>query len=68
MSQGQAKVLFIDGPRLADEKETAKRLDVSAAALRRWRHEGRGPQFVRLGRCIRYDLRAIEKYLAEHSQ
>jgi predicted DNA-binding transcriptional regulator AlpA len=54
-------------PRMLKEKQTAEMLEVSKAALRRWRREGRGPQFTRLGRCIRYDVRAIEEYLAMHS-
>jgi hypothetical protein len=55
-------------PQMVNEKQTARMLEVSKAALRKWRREGRGPQFARLGRCVRYDLRAIEKYLAEQSQ
>jgi predicted DNA-binding transcriptional regulator AlpA len=54
-------------PRLLDERQTARIMAVSVAALRRWRHEGRGPQFVRLGRCVRYDLRTIEHFLLENS-
>jgi predicted site-specific integrase-resolvase len=54
-------------PQMLKEKQTAEMLEVSKAALRRWRREGRGPQFTRIGRCIRYNLHAIEKFLAEHS-
>lgn len=54
-------------PEMLAEKQTARVLKVSEAALRRWRSTGQGPPFVRLGRCVRYDLRAIEKFLAEHS-
>jgi hypothetical protein len=54
-------------PQMLKEKQTAEMLEVSKAALRKWRREGRGPQFTRLGRCIRYSLRAIEEFLAEHS-
>jgi predicted site-specific integrase-resolvase len=54
-------------PRMLSEKQAAQMLAVSVAALRRWRREGRGPQFTRLQRCIRYDVRAIEKFLAEHT-
>jgi hypothetical protein len=54
-------------PRMLKEKQAAELLEVSKAALRKRRREGRGPQFARLGRCIRYNLRAIEDYLAEHS-
>ena len=54
-------------PQMLGEKQAARMLAVSVAALRRWRREGRGPQFTRLERCIRYDLRAIERFLAKHS-
>jgi hypothetical protein len=54
-------------PQMVSEKQAARRLAVSPAALRRWRREGRGPQFARLERCVRYDLRAIEHFLKESS-
>ena len=54
-------------PQLIGEKQAARILAVSIAALRRWRREGRGPQFTRLERCVRYDVRAIERFVAEHS-
>jgi hypothetical protein len=54
-------------PRLLNEKQTAQSLGVSAAALRKWRSEGRGPKFARVGRCIRYDLRSIERFLRQNS-
>jgi predicted site-specific integrase-resolvase len=54
-------------PRLLDERQTARIMSVSVAALRRWRHEGRSPQFIRLERCIRYDVRTIERFLSENS-
>lgn len=54
-------------PQMLSEKQAARMLAVSVAALRKWRRERRGPQFTRLERCVRYDLRAIERFLAEHS-
>jgi predicted site-specific integrase-resolvase len=54
-------------PQMLDEEQVARVLAVSIAALRRWRREGRGPQFTRLERCVRYDVRAIEQFVAEHS-
>jgi hypothetical protein len=53
--------------RMIDEREAAKRLGVSVAALRRWRRERRGPNFTRVERCIRYDIRSLEKFLAENT-
>lgn len=53
-------------PQLLDEKQAAKLLSVSIAALRRWRAESRGPEFTRLERCIRYPVQSLERYLAEN--
>ena len=52
---------------LLDERETSRVLHVSSAALRRWRREHRGPEFVRIERSVRYDIRSLERYLAENS-
>jgi hypothetical protein len=54
-------------PIVVTERQAAHLRSVSRAALRRWRREKRGPEFTRLERCIRYDLRSIERFLAEHS-
>lgn len=40
--------------RMMNEKQAARMLGVSIAALRRWRREGRGPRFARLEKCVRY--------------
>jgi predicted site-specific integrase-resolvase len=37
-----------------NEIEAAERLGLSVATLRAWRHRGKGPRFVRLGRAVRY--------------
>jgi hypothetical protein len=52
---------------LVTESEAAKILAVSVAALRRWRREHRGPAYTRCERCVRYDLRAIERFLTDNS-
>ncbi|RPJ84866.1 MAG: DNA-binding protein [Acidobacteria bacterium] len=36
------------------EATAATRLGLKVATLRAWRHQGRGPAYVRLGRAIRY--------------
>jgi predicted site-specific integrase-resolvase len=54
-------------PQMLSEKQAARILAVSIAALRRWRREGRGPEFTRLERCVRYNVRSIECWLAENS-
>jgi predicted site-specific integrase-resolvase len=54
-------------PQMINEKEAARMLAVSVAALRRWRREGRGPAFTHLERCVRYSLSSIRFYLTKNS-
>ena len=55
-------------PLVVTEREAAKMLAVSTAALRRWRREGRGPRVTRIERCVRYRLSDLEAYLARAEQ
>ena len=43
-----------DTARALTEREVADMLGLSVATLRAWRHRGRGPRFLRLGRSVRY--------------
>jgi predicted DNA-binding transcriptional regulator AlpA len=46
------------------ESEAAACLGLKVATLRAWRHQSRGPTFVRLGRAIRYLRADIDAFLA----
>jgi len=46
------------------EADAAARLGLKVATLRAWRHQGRGPAYVRLGRAIRYLEADIEEFLS----
>ena len=46
------------------EKEVAGHLNVSLASLRRWRLEGRGPRFVKVGALVRYRPEDLEQWMA----
>ena len=48
---------------IVSESEAARRLDVSVSGLRKWRRERSGPQFIRIGRLIRYSLDDIQIWL-----
>lgn len=52
---------------LLNERQAARMLAVSIGALRRWRREGRGPDFTHLERCVRYEMCAIERFVRENS-
>ena len=43
-----------DRARALTEREVADMLGLSVATLRAWRHRGKGPRFLRLGRSVRY--------------
>jgi hypothetical protein len=53
-------------PQIVREREAARMLGVSTAALRRWRRERRGPAFVRLERCIGYRLADLAEFLTRN--
>lgn len=46
---------MIDTPYLT-EGELAAHWNMSLRTLQRWRMQGKGPRFVKLGRCVRYRL------------
>ena len=48
---------------LVKEQEAARILAVTVSSLRRWRREQRGPAFIKVERSVRYDLRALERYV-----
>jgi excisionase family DNA binding protein len=43
-----------DTTRALTEREVADLLGLSVATFRAWRHRGKGPRFLRLGRSVRY--------------
>jgi len=49
---------------LLTEEDVAKQLQVSLAALRRWRVEGRGPRFIKVSALVRYRPEELEDWLA----
>ena len=50
------------------EAEAAERLGLKVATLRAWRHQGKGPAYVRLGRAVRYLASDIEDFLRSNRQ
>lgn len=53
-------------PRLLSPAEVADYLGVSTRQLYRWRNEGRGPSYLKLGRQIRYHPDHVRAYLRTH--
>ncbi len=51
---------------LLNEHETAFRLGLSVKTLRRWRWEGSGVPYVKVGRAVRYDPQDIGEYIQQN--
>jgi excisionase family DNA binding protein len=45
------------------ERQVAEQLGLSVATLRAWRHRGKGPRFLRLGRSVRYLPSDVEEFV-----
>ncbi len=54
-------------PELLTEKQVSERWNVSLNTLRFWRSTGDGPPYVKLGRSVRYNVSALEKYLRRNT-
>ena len=52
---------------LIRERDAAKIIDVHKMTLAGWRHEGRGPEYIKIGKNIRYRRSAIEKWLEDRT-
>jgi len=50
---------------LVTEQQAATLLHVSVKCLQGWRSRGGGPPFVKLGRCVRYAVPALEAFVQE---
>jgi excisionase family DNA binding protein len=45
--------------------QVAERYQVPEATLKEWRYKGTGPEYVRLGRHVRYPAKALEQWERE---
>ncbi len=50
---------------LLNERETARRLGLRVATLRRWRWSGKGPRFLKLCGAVRYDPADLDTFIGE---
>jgi predicted DNA-binding transcriptional regulator AlpA len=48
---------------LLTEKDLSRLLPISLHALRRWRSEGRGPRYIKVGPLVRYRPEDIDEFL-----
>jgi excisionase family DNA binding protein len=52
-----------NGSQPLTESEAAARLGLKIATLRAWRHQGKGPAYLRLGRAVRYLTTDVEDFI-----
>jgi predicted DNA-binding transcriptional regulator AlpA len=53
--------------RLMTSRQLAECLKVSSRTLERWRAAGIGPEFLSLGKLVRYQAEHVNKWLKERS-
>ena len=66
--KAQGRALLLRGDLMLDlltENDVSKRLNVSVASLRRWRLQGRGPAFLKVGCLVRYRPEDLESWIAD---
>ena len=47
-------------------KELSKMTGIALPTLRRWRHERKGPSYVKINRMVRYDYDRALEFMAGH--
>jgi hypothetical protein len=63
-----AEVTVASGlPRYINEKDVASCLGVSIALLRKLRLKGGGPPFVKISKCVRYEVEALTRWMSERA-
>ena len=50
-------------PAALTERQVAEQLGLSVATLRAWRHRGKGPRLLRLGRSVRYLPADVDEFV-----
>ena len=50
---------------LLTETDAAIYLSMAVPTLRKWRVQGGGPSFLKLGRAVRYDVADLDNWIAE---
>ena len=52
---------------LLKEKDVAELIDVHQVTLSVWRRSGQGPEYIKIGKNVRYRRSAIEKWLEDRT-
>ncbi len=52
--------------RLLNERQVADSCAISVLTLRKWRTEGRGPRYVKIGTLVRYRPEDVDALIQSH--
>jgi excisionase family DNA binding protein len=52
--------------KLLSTEEAAGFLNCQPQTLNRWRHEGKGPRYFKVGRLVRYSENQLKEWIGEH--
>ena len=52
-----------DNDLLLRVEQVAVYLDISPKTLEKWRNQGRGPDYVKIGSLVRYQQSAVERWI-----
>ena len=50
---------------LLTTREAARRLRLATGTLHNWRIRGQGPEWVRLGKAVRYEPESLARFIAQ---
>lgn len=53
---------------MIDTRTLSEYLNIAEPTVRRWRREGKGPAFLRLGGSIRYRPEEVEKWIEQQQE
>ena len=67
MTAGAPPALSADPDAAYNETEAASFLGVSVRTLQAWRVRGGGPRYLKIGRSVRYQRRALTSFQEKHS-
>lgn len=56
---------MVGNPEVLDPKAAASAMGLTVQTLARWRHEKKGPRYLKLGGAVRYTRAAIDTFLRE---
>jgi predicted DNA-binding transcriptional regulator AlpA len=57
----------MSGERYYTAEQLAEHLQISPVSLEKWRRQGGGPDYIKVGRCVRYASSAVDAWLEQRT-